>query len=56
MRIHSSLIAFFFDASHSEMMVCNFTSHMEVVSSLNLETLRLKLHNGQPTEDLNTSE
>ncbi|OJA10086.1 hypothetical protein AZE42_07287 [Rhizopogon vesiculosus] len=37
-----------------EMMICNFTSHMEVVSSLNLETLHLKLDNGQPTEDLNT--
>jgi hypothetical protein len=40
-------------------MICNFTSHMEVASFLNLETCRLVPYNrtlGDLPDDLNTSE
>jgi len=51
--------ALLYDDCCSEIMICDFTSHMEVVSFLNLETLRLRLNPGIPTDlpdDLNTRE
>ncbi|KAG1831854.1 hypothetical protein EV424DRAFT_1534111 [Suillus variegatus] len=43
-----------FVRTQTEIMICNFTSHMEIVSFLNLESIRISTHLLDMPEDPNT--